>query len=136
MSTCDDPNGELTTVKRVTLSDRDEVQKIIASLSLAAPVHNVDPASVSIYRLDGYATEWARRKQIYNTLHHFPVKQLGTSFLVIVSRDLVGVIMEVVRFMLEILRLPGFIDANVAGKVSRSSAPTFAMALHDSRHRT
>ncbi|KAL0269534.1 UNVERIFIED_CONTAM: hypothetical protein PYX00_007235 [Menopon gallinae] len=80
-----------------TAIDRDEVQKIIASLSLAAPVHNVDPASVSIYRLDGYATEWARRKQIYNTLHHFPVKQLGTNFLVIVSRDLVGVIMEVAK---------------------------------------
>lgn len=83
-------------LSRFVFVDRDEVQRIIASLSLAAPVHSVDPSAVSVFKLDGLKTEWGRRKQIYNILMDFPVKKLGSNFLVIVSRDLVGVVMEVV----------------------------------------
>lgn len=40
--------------------DLDEIQRIITVLSLSAPVHSLDPGSVSVYKLDKLRTEWSR----------------------------------------------------------------------------
>ncbi|KAK6635692.1 hypothetical protein RUM44_000946 [Polyplax serrata] len=80
-----------------TALDLDEIQRIITVLSLSAPVHSLDPGSVSVYKLDKLRTEWSRRKQIHKIMTNFPTKILGSNFLVIAKRDLVGVIMEVAK---------------------------------------
>ncbi|EEB18389.1 glutamate receptor delta-1 subunit precursor, putative [Pediculus humanus corporis] len=77
--------------------DGEEIQGITSALSMSVPIHSVDPASVSIFKLERKKNEWSRRKQIRNILTNFPSKILGSNFLVIAKRDLVGVIMEVAK---------------------------------------
>ncbi|KAL7015643.1 hypothetical protein ACKWTF_016567 [Chironomus riparius] len=79
--------------------DRDMISRCVIALSRNFPddSNEVQPLSVSIYRIRETTLDWNRRKFIRNLLKSLPTKFIGTNFLILVTTDLMQTIMEIAR---------------------------------------
>lgn len=79
--------------------DRDMISRCVIALSRNFPddSNQVQPLSVSIYRIRESALDWNRRKFIRNLLKSLPTKFIGTNYLILVTTELMQIIMEVAR---------------------------------------
>ncbi|XP_021926549.1 ionotropic receptor 93a [Zootermopsis nevadensis] len=77
--------------------DTETVQRIITSLSLPTLGRERSAAPVAVFKVNDTQREWERRASIMKLLKDFPVNRLGSNFIVAVSHEVVGVIMEVCK---------------------------------------
>jgi ionotropic glutamate receptor len=79
--------------------DRDMISRCVIALSRHFPddSNQVQPLSVSVYRIREATLEWNRRKFIRNLLRNLPTRFIGTNFLVLVTSELMQTIMEIAR---------------------------------------
>lgn len=79
--------------------DRDMISRCVIALSRNFPddSNQVQPLSVSIYRIRESALDWNRRKFVRTLLKSLPTKFIGTNFMILVTTDLMQTIMEIAR---------------------------------------
>jgi ionotropic glutamate receptor len=79
--------------------DRDMISRCVIALSRNFPddSNQVQPLSVSVYRIRETALDWNRRKFIRNLLKSLPTRFIGANFMVLVTFDLMQTIMEIAR---------------------------------------
>nr|QHN69192.1 ionotropic receptor 11 [Sirex nitobei] len=77
----------------------DTMSKVLIALSSELPDNRLFPVSTSLFTIKREKSDWSRRQQVLRTLSSFHIEQLGNCFLVFITIDMVGVVMEVARFL-------------------------------------
>ncbi|XP_020712212.2 ionotropic receptor 93a [Athalia rosae] len=76
---------------------RDTISRVLIALSTELPDSGLTPATRSVYAIKKTKSDRARRQEILRILSDFPIERLGGCFLVIVTIEMVGVVMEVAK---------------------------------------
>ncbi|KAG5667976.1 hypothetical protein PVAND_015934 [Polypedilum vanderplanki] len=79
--------------------DRDMISRCVIALSRNFPddSNQVQPLSVSVYKIRETSLDWNRRKHIRNILTSLPSRFIGTNYMVLVTTELMQTIMEIAR---------------------------------------